>query len=211
MKSYFISRLEFRKIKYLIIIFIISTSAYSQRFDTPDWYIYDHSNTPVFEITKTAILKFQKLTFNIKWDPKLSYSDNLGYYGGISEMKIYYKNRLLQTIKNIEDGVAMNRIYMYLYDFNLDSYLDFKIRRDCGKFCYYSYFIYNPSKNQFEHNKEWDYVKIMLLNKKKQQLLTIPEGTALEGEQLLYQIEGLKLIKIKEIPYNKNQSIIYNK
>ncbi|MDP3314073.1 hypothetical protein [Lutibacter sp.] len=186
----------------LLLIFFISTVVYSQGFTGANWFVYPHKTVPFFTITKTEVLKFQNLTFNVKWDGKLSYSENLGYnYGGIGELKIYYKNRLLQTINNIEDETALGTIYLYLYDFNMDGFLDFSIRSECGKSCYYQYYLYNSFKNQFQHQVEWDSIRISQLNKKTKQLLTEPEGTATEGQSYIYKIEDHKLTLLKVIPY----------
>lgn len=187
-----------------LLLICISTISYSQDFSSKDWVEYPHNSVPEFTITKSEEFKIQKLTFKVQWDKKLSYSENLGrHYGGIGELKIYYKNRLLQTISKIEDQTAMDTIYIYLYDYNMDGYLDFSIRNECGKSCYYDYYLYNPNKNKFLYNEQWDGIKIAMLNKKTNQLLTIFDGTAYEGEKNIYQIKNDKLIHIKTIYYGQ--------
>lgn len=191
--------------KSLVFLFIcITTISYSQNFSSKDWVDYPHNSVPEFTITKSEEFKYQNLTFKAKWDEKLSYSENLGrHYGGIGELKIFYKNRSLQTINKIEDGVALGEINFYFYDFNMDGYLDFSIRSVCAKSCYYDYYLYNPGKNQFVYNVQWDGIRIAMLNKKNKQLLTMSDGTASEGEKNLYQIKNDKLIHIKTISYKQ--------
>lgn len=188
----------------ILYLLLVSSSALAQNFDSNDWNSINVNHIPQLTFTKTESLKFQHLTFNVKWNPKLSYSNNIGYYGGIGEMKIYYKNQLLQTIKKIEDGVALGEIYMWLFDFNMDGFLDFSIRSDCGKSCYDNFYIYNHSVKEFEHLKEWDGVRISQINTKTKQILNATDGNAVEGVQILYKIVNGKLTVFKTYTYSKN-------
>jgi hypothetical protein len=160
------------------------------------------NNLPYLTFTKTEKLKYKHLTFDVKWNPKLSYSDNLKrHYGGIGLMNIYYKNQLLQSIKNIEDGVALGDIYMWLFDFNIDGYLDFSIRSHCGGTCYDNYYIYNPAIKKFEHLKEWDGLRIARINQKTKQILGNTDGTSGYGIQILYKLVNNKLTIQKKYTY----------
>lgn len=189
-------------IKEFLFLLLISSNSYSQNFDSKDWTSNNMDRIPGLTITKSEDLKFQNLTFKVKWNPKLSYSDNLKrHYGGIGEMKIYYKLQLLQTITKIEDGVALGEIYMWLFDFNMDGYLDFSIRSHCGGTCYDNFYIYNPAIKKFEHLQEWDGVRISQINKKTKQILATPSGTATEGTQTLYKIINNKLTVQKIYSY----------
>lgn len=187
----------------LLILIVHSFLLKAQNFDSKDWTINDMDKNPGLTITKTENLKFQNLTFKVKWNPSLSYSNNIGTYGGIGEMKIYYKDKYLQTLKKIEDGVALGEIYMYLFDFNMDGYLDFSIRSECGKSCYYNYYLYNVKKKNFIHDKEWDGVSISKINKKTKQILEVPNGTAVDGTQILYKMVNNKLTVQKTYTYGK--------
>ena len=187
----------------LLILIVHSFLLKAQNFDSKDWTINDMDKIPGLTITKTENLKFQNLTFKVKWNPSLSYSNNIGTYGGIGEMKIYYKDKYLQTLKKIEDGVALGEIYMYLFDFNMDGYLDFSIRSECGKSCYYNYYLYNVKKKNFIHDKEWDGVSISKINKKTKQILEVPNGTAVDGTQILYKMVNNKLTVQKTYTYGK--------
>mgnify|MGYP004704562549 CR=1 FL=1 len=181
------------------------TMMFSQNFDSKDWTVNDMYKIPMLTITKSENLKHHDLTFKIKWNPSLSYSNNIGSYGGIGEMKIYYKDQYLQTIKNIEDGVALGEIYMFFFDFNLDGYLDFSIREDCGKSCYDQYYLYNVKKRRFKKNEAWFGLQISKVNKKTKQILSVPEGTAVEGEQILYNVINNKLTVHKLYTYGNRK------
>lgn len=80
--------------------------------------------------------------------------------------------------------------------------LDFSIPLDCGASCYVAYYLYNnPKTEKFQHNKQWDYLRIQKINKTKKQIFTFPDGNARSGEQILYQVEDEKLIKSKTIKF----------
>lgn len=193
--------------KKILLLLLIGYQAlmFSQNFESKDWTVNNMDRIPGLTITKTENLKFQNLTFKVKWDKNLSYSDNLKrHYGGIGEMKIYYKNMLLQTMYKIEDQAAMETVYMYLFDFNMDGYLDFSIRSECGKSCYYNYYLYNVKKKNFIHDKVWDGLRIARINQKTKQILGTTEGTAGYGTQILYKMVNNKLTVQKTYTYGKS-------
>lgn len=142
--------------------------------------------------TKSKAQSINDISLKSIWDDKLSYSENLGYYGGISELKILKNNTLIQTIKNIEDGIGLGEIRFTFYDYNMDGYLDFTIPINCGNSCYDSYYLFNPRTNKFEHSKSWDYLRIDKLNKSEKKILSIPDGIATDTSQSLYKIDGSK-------------------
>jgi|SRR5690554_2046378 len=183
----------------LILLFLSPLLAHSQVGISTDWIKLEDQKTTTLEFTKSETLGIKNFSFKAIWNPKMSYSENKGYYGGISELHIYKDKNHIQTIKNIEDGIALGYIYMTFYDYNMDDHLDFTIPIDCGKSCYDSYYIFNPKTNKFEHSKSWDYVRIDKLNKSKKQILSIPDGNAGDASHYLYQVEGKRLIKVKAI------------
>ena len=95
------------------------------------------------EVTKNTSFKVDKFEFKIEWTDKLSHSPNLGYLGGIKSLKIYSKGTLINDFKSIEDEVGLQKFIIDFYDFNLDGTIDFRIRRECGGSCYYSYYLSN--------------------------------------------------------------------
>lgn len=180
---------------FLIITLFTFTLLFSQKSES--WLLMDKEPITTLSFSKSETLSVNEFSFQATWDNKLSYSDNLGYYGGISELKVLKNNKLLQTIKNIEDGIAIGEINITFYDYNMDGYIDFSIPIDCRKSCYDAYYLFNPQTEKFEHQKEWAYLKIQEINKVNKQILTVPDGNAKHSQNILYQVDGLKLIKLK--------------
>lgn len=182
----------------LLILFILSfTILKSQSFNANDWKLMEQEHTVTLSFTKSETQNIKNISLKTIWNNKLSYSENIGYYGGISELHISENKAHIQTIKNIEDGIALGYINLTFYDYNMDGYLDFTIPIDCGNSCYGSYYLFNPQSVKFEHQKEWDYLRIQKLNKTTKQILSIPDGNSKTNEQLLYKVDGNSLIKIK--------------
>lgn len=187
------------KLAMYSIIVCLSLSLNAQN---KDWLTFENEKTIRKVVLSSEVFRIQQLTFNIKWDDQLSYNENSArHYGGISEMKIYYKNSLLQTINKLEDKSALDEIVFTFYDFNMDGSIDFSIRSKCGKSCYYDYYLYNTNKNEFIHNVLWDGIRIYRLNKKTKQILTQPDGTATYGESHIYKIKDENLFLLKTIKY----------
>ncbi len=186
---------------FLIIALFTSTLLFSQNNES--WVLMEKEPTTTLTFLKSEKLSVNEFSFQATWDNKLSYSDNLGYYGGISELKVFKKNKLLQNIKNIEDGIALGEINITFYDYNMDGYIDFSIPIDCSKSCYDAYYLFNPQTENFQHQKEWAYLKIQEINKANKQILTVPDGNAKDSEHILYQVEGIKLIKLKIVKIQK--------
>ena len=181
----------------LIFIFFTITLASSQSNKNSDWQVFSKENIISIDINKTESFVIGDLKFKIVWDKKLSYSENIGYCGGIKSLTIYKNNILLQSIQNIEDNVALGTISIKFYDYNLDGHLDFTVPIDCGKICWDKYYIFNPQKNKFENLKDWDYLRIQKINKIKKQILSEPDDDAITDNRRRYQIKGLKLIELK--------------
>lgn len=189
--------------KYLLIsiLNLIVASSFSQNFESEDWKMFHDEDLSGITMTKTETIKFKDLLLDVKWNDSLSYSYNIGYYGGVSELKLRFKGKFIQTIKNIEDGIALGEIPIVFYDFNMDGFLDFFIRIDCGKVCQLNYYFFDESSSTFVYNEEWDYVNVFKINKAKKQLLTEPDGTALKGDYDWFQVKGNHLTLIKKMHY----------
>ncbi len=181
-----------------ISLFLLSVISHSQE-KTSTWVSMENEPTTTLSFTKSETQSVNDISLKAIWDDKLSYSANIGYYGGISELHIFKNKKHIQTIKKIEDGIALGYIYITFYDYNMDGNLDFTIPIDCGKSCYVSYYLFNPKTNKFEHSKSWDYLRIDKLNKSKKQILSIPDSNATDTAHSLYKIEGKELIKVKSI------------
>ncbi|SDS51078.1 hypothetical protein SAMN05216503_3293 [Polaribacter sp. KT25b] len=177
------------KNRLLFYFFFFTVSLNAQLLDLKDKDI-------VFKtVNKSQIFKVNNFKFNVTWDKKLSYSNNLGSYGGIKELKIYKGNKLVNVFKNIEDPNALNQIVFRFFDYNLDGYIDFSVQIDSGKSTWEKYYLYNPTENKYEHIETWDYLRIQKIDKTNKRILTQPDGNVDNRE--LFKIEGVKLIEIK--------------
>ncbi|MAT90250.1 XAC2610-related protein [Marixanthomonas ophiurae] len=189
-----------KNILYLLLLFL--NFSYAQNFNNiNNWVLFENEDITTFKITKSETIKINNLLFEAKWNDSLSYSNNIGYYGGVSELKLSFKGKYIQTIKNIEDGIALGEIPITFYDFNMDGFLDFYIRIDCGKVCHLNYYFFDETSSTFIYKKEWDYVNIFKLNKIKKQILTEPDGTALKGDYEWLRVVDNNIKLIKLIPY----------
>lgn len=165
-------------------------------------FVYTQNNWQLFKdewlctekIRTTEFFMINGFTFSAQWNEKLSFSENLGYYGGIQLLKIYKDGQEIQTIKNLEDGLALGYVIFDFYDFNLDGHIDFAVPISSGRSRWDKYFIYNPSTEKFEHREEWDYLRIQKIDKEKKQLLSQPDG--MQDNRKKYQIDGVRLIEI---------------
>ncbi|TQD36248.1 XAC2610-related protein [Haloflavibacter putidus] len=180
---------------FFLLCFITSIQAQT----TANWTLLKDEPTTQLVFTSSTTKQVKDYTFKAKWDDKLSYSENIGYYGGIAELKISKDNKELQSIRNIEDGIALGEIRFTFYDYNMDGHIDFTVPINCSNSCYDAYYLYNPETNTFEYQKDWDYLRIQKLDKKNKQILSQPEGTARDIEQKLYKVEGNNLQLIKKL------------
>lgn len=189
-----------RLLLFLTLLFFYSI-CYSQKFESENWIMFQEEELTTLKFTKSETIKYNDFLFDVKWQDSLSYSRNIGYYGGVSELKISFKGKYLQMIKNIEDGIGLGEIRVAIYDYNMDGVQDFSIQRDCGKTCYEYYYLFDKVSSVFIHEKEWDYIRIQSLNKVKKEILTVPDGTALKGDYDWFQVKGNKLKLIKKMYY----------
>jgi len=191
------------KITIIVLLIFNLNFAYSQNTlkeltdKNKNWQLFSQEKIITIDINKTENFIVNNLKFVIVWDKQLSYSENIGFYGGIKSLTIFKNNKSLQTISNIEDNIALGTISISFYDYNLDGYLDFTIPIDCGKICWDKYYIFNSQKNKYENLKDWDYLRIQKINKIKKQILSEPDDNAITDNRKLYQIKGLKLTEMK--------------
>lgn len=184
------------------LLILISFQGFAQDdYSGKNWTLFENENTTHLKFTKTQNKTVGNIRLEADWDDKMSHSENIGDYGGIKQLDIFKNGEHIQTMQNIKDQLAIGYIIFKFYDYNMDGHLDFSIPINSR---YDKYFIYNPKSKLFEHRKSWDYLRIQKINKSKTQILSQPEGTALEGEKYLYQIDGLKIEKINTIKYGKD-------
>ncbi|MFD0762718.1 hypothetical protein ACFQZW_11555 [Lutibacter aestuarii] len=121
----------------LFIVFSISflsLNISSQNLSGIDWKLFSDENVESIVVTnETDFFSIDRYNFEMNWNEQLSYSDNIGYYGGIEEMRIYDDNHLITKIVDIEDIVALGEIYFEFYDYNFDGYIDFSYPISQGK------------------------------------------------------------------------------
>lgn len=175
----------------LISLVVLSNVIFAQE---NNWQEFSEEKIITVNINKTGIYKAQNYSLDVVWDENLSYSENIGYYGGIKKMIINKDNREIQVIENLEDNVALGTIYLNFYDYNLDGYLDFTLPINSRWLMYY---IFNPQTNLFEHLEDWDYLRIQKIDKKNKLILSEPDGNAMEDNRKIYKINGLNIIENK--------------
>lgn len=175
----------------LISLVVLSNFIFAQE---NNWQEFPEEKIITVNINKTGIYEAQNFSLDVVWDENLSYSENIGYYGGIKKMIINKDNREIQVIENLEDNVALGTIYFNFYDYNLDGYLDFTLPINSRWLMYY---IFNPQTNQFEHLEDWDYLRIQKIDKKNKLILSEPDGNAMEDNRKIYKINGMNIIENK--------------
>jgi len=174
-----------------IALIVLSNFIFAQE---NNWQEFSKEKIITVNINKTGIYKVQNYSLDVVWDENLSYSENIGYYGGIKKMTIHKDNREIQVIENIEDNVALGTINFNFYDYNLDGYLDFTLPINSR---WLMYFIFNPQSTEFEHRENWDYLSIQKIDKKNKMILSQPDGNAIEDNRKKYKIKGLDIVETK--------------
>ncbi len=175
----------------LISLVVLSNFIFAQ---DNSWQEFSKEKIKKIDIDKTGSYKIENYTLDVTWDKKLSYSENIGYYGGIKKMTINKDNIEIQVLENLEDNIALGTINFNFYDYNLDGYLDFTLPINSRWLMYY---IFNPQTNQFEHLEDWDYLRIQKIDNKNKLILSEPDGNAMEDNRKIYKINGLNIIENK--------------
>lgn len=158
------------------------------------WIDFETEEIDGIRISKTEDFTFKELRFKAIWDDKLTLSDNIGYYGGIKQLKIYLNNQLVNVFDSIEDANAIGEILITIYDYNFDGNLDFSYLRESGATASYSnYCLYNPASNKFEVIESWSLLRIQKINKRTKEILAHPDW---RRGRVFYEINGLELIKV---------------
>jgi len=194
----FLKELDSQGLKYESMSYEIFDSLYTNpKHWTREWresYVF-------FEIDSSQTFQVGNLKFEAVYEENMV-KDAEFPYGGVREMHISKKGKHLQTMKNLKDIRALGIVYVGFYDFNLDGYKDMRFLLSEGKGYFYEYYLFNSKTQQFEHAKEWDYIRPDFYNIPQKHFFTIPYGTCCDGDYELYQINGTKLKKLKKIYYN---------
>lgn len=179
--------------RLFLITLLFTINSFSQSSGT--WIKGSDLPIKVVTISKSGIQNIGLFELKTLWDDKLSYSSNIGYYGGIKELSIYLNGTQVNVLKNIEDYVALGDIRLEFFDFNFDGILDFRMPISCGRSCNFKYYIFNLGTNQFDYSSSWDYLRILKVNFEALQIIPIPDGNY-DNERKLYQINGMRLDKL---------------
>ena len=181
-----------------LLLLLITQFCFSQN----NWKKFEKEAVITKYISKSTKFQINDLTIHAKWNDKLSYSENIGHYGGIEKLTITANNRVLQVINNIEDNVALDQIIINFYDYNFDGYLDFSVQDQCGQSSFYKYYIYKKKQGKFKYAKDWDYIRVQQVNKVKKQILTQPDG--MQDNRELFSAKNENLIKLKRTNFTNN-------
>ena len=77
-----------------------------------NWQEFSDEEIIILNMNDTKAYHIENLKFNVTWDSKLSYSDNIGYYGGIKELHIYgthlfkLQHTFARKLKSVASGVT---------------------------------------------------------------------------------------------------------
>jgi len=158
-----------------------------------EWELFSNEIKISKVVSKNLDFKVDKFRFNFIWSNELSYSNNIGVYGGIQALDIYIDDEKTQTIQNIEDRIGLGEIPFVFYDFNLDGNIDFSIPINDN---WSQYYIYNPSTKKFVHKEDWDFLKIQMIDKKNKRLLHLSKTNFPDNQsRIIYLIEGDRLVR----------------
>ncbi|WP_066224156.1 XAC2610-related protein [Formosa haliotis] len=180
-----------------LIIFSVATTGLAQQFSSGDWVDFENESRRTLKVTQSEVFKYNDFQFHVTWNDTLSYSGNIGYYGGISELKVFKQDKLLQTAQDIEDGIGLGEIVIELYDYNMDGFLDFSVVRECGASCYYAYYLFDTTLQKFVHQESWDDIRIQKLNKIEKLIAVYPDRFEGHTTNTLYKVKGSTLIRVK--------------
>lgn len=161
-------------------------------------------NFSIYGDTLIELNKFDKrldISFKFNWDDKAGYDRNSIAVLSIELIKngkiidtILLKNEItLEAFPDYNNGNLIVRDDIYLTDINMDSYLDLQATRECGKGCYNSYWIYNPSSDIFEHWENINYLRPFCFNCEEMIIYSYDGATANLIELSAYKINNYKI------------------
>ena len=109
--------------------------------------------------------------------------------------------------KSPESGRYMEPVQedIYMQDVNLDSYLDIKVRSFCGKACYYSYWTFNPTKNEFEKDESLGAMRPYYYDCNKNIIYSYPGGTGWYYDIIAYKVTNGKIKRYQSVYYEFNE------
>jgi hypothetical protein len=176
--------------------------------------IYEDTIIPLHQFDNRLDLK---LKFN--WLYEEGY-DNWPNTIGVSSIDMLKNDKIISSIDLKEiieveafmDNDPESKRFMqpvrddiYMQDVNFDSYLDIKIRSVCGKGCYYSYWIFNPIKNEFEKDDSLDAMRPYYYDCKNNLIYSYPGGTGWYYDIFAYKVTNGKMKMNQSVYYEFNE------
>jgi hypothetical protein len=147
-------------------------------------------------ISETGIYEIGDIRFEILWEKEMEPNQNLGYLGGITDLKIFKEGAQVNCFENLVDPVGLGEINFEFFDFNLDGHLDFRFPIAVGQSRWDQYFIYSERNSRFEHLPSWDYLKIHKVNKLDKLIITHSDGYK---SRELFEVKGDSLVFVREL------------
>ena len=173
-----------------------------------------------FEIYEDTIIDLHQ--FDDRLNIKLKFNWQFDKYCniGVTSIDILKKGNVISNIdlkeiieleafpqKSPESGRYMETVRddIDMVDINLDSYLDIKVRSFCGKGCYYSYWTFNPTKNEFEKDESLGAMRPYYYDCNKNIIYSYPGGTGWYYDIIAYKVTNGKIKRYQSVYYEFNE------
>ena len=174
------------------ITFINCDEIIAQTPPSFNFRIYDDSTINLNQFDNRLTLSFKFNWFYENYPDIGVYSiDILKDDGSISKIDLLGTGAFYEKTKNGFGDIVRDDITML--DVNMDSYLDIKFITDCGKSCFYHYWIYNKKTNDFEYSSSFAYTSPYCIDCKNQILYSYGGGEAYNFLKIAYKINGNEL------------------
>ena len=148
------------------------------------------------DLSETGIYEIGDIRLEILWEKEMEPNQNLGYLGGITDLKVFKKGVLVNCFNNLVDPVGLGEINFEFYDFNLDGNLDFRFPIAIGRSRWDQYFIYSEENARFKHLPSWDYLRIQKANKEDKLIITHSDGYK---SREIFAVKGDSLVFVREL------------
>ncbi|MBC8302282.1 MAG: hypothetical protein H8E55_41770 [Pelagibacterales bacterium] len=173
-----------------------------------------------FEIYEDTIIDLHQFDDRLNIKLKFNWLFEKSWDIGVTSIDIIKKGKAISNInlkeivkveafpqKSPETGRYMEPVQedIYMQDVNLDSYLDIKVRSECGKACYYSYWIFNPIKNEFERDDSLDAMRPYYYDCKNNFIYSYPGGTGWYYDIIAYKVANGKIKRYQSVYYEFNE------
>jgi hypothetical protein len=173
-----------------------------------------------FEIYEDTIIDLHQFDDRLNIKLKFNWLFEKSWDIGVTSIDILKKGNVISNIdlkeiieveafpqKSAETGRYMETVRddIYMADINLDSYLDIKVRSVCGKACYYSYWIFNPTKNVFEQDSSLSAFRPYYYDCKNNLIYSYPGGSGWYYDVFAYKVTNGKMKIYQSVYYEFNE------